>query len=183
VRSSQGAGCLRRTRGRTGPERWSVVAVSDVQEVLPRGGWLGSMPRDARQKLLTLARRETYDSGAEVAREGEPATRLGIVLSGRLALQLYVPERGRVTVETAEPGDVVGLSSIVPPHRSTMTAVAEVPVELLAVDADTLRRAVAEDCELGASIYSAVARALSRRLEATYNMLLDLFAGPQASPF
>jgi CRP/FNR family cyclic AMP-dependent transcriptional regulator len=159
------------------------VAVTDVKELIPKGGWLGTMPRDARQKLISLARREEYPAGAEIAREDEPATRLGVVLTGRLALQLHVPEKGRITVETAEPGDVFGLSAIVPPHRSTMTAVAEGPVEVLVVEADALRAAFAEDCELSASVYYSISRALFKRLAATHDVLLDLFAGPRASPF
>jgi len=144
-------------------------------------GWLGMMPRAARQKLLSLATRVSFEAGSDIVREGERADRLGIVLAGRAALQLQAGERGRITVETAEAGDVFGLSAIVPPHRATTSVTAQGPVEALIIDPDVLRAAFAEDCELTASVYFAVARALLRRLTAAHDALLDVFGAPRST--
>jgi len=146
------------------------------------GGWLATMPRAARQRVLSVAIASRRDAGSEIIREGDRATMLGIVQEGRAALQLLIPERGRMTIATAERGDVFGLSALVPPHRATMSVVAMEEMELLMVDADTLRTAFAEDCELTAAVYFAVARELHRRLTATQEMLLDQLASP-SSPF
>jgi CRP-like cAMP-binding protein len=143
-----------------------------------QGGWLGAMPRAARQRVLAMAQPSSRPAGTEIIREGERATRIGIVQRGRAALQLLIPERGRVTVQTAEPGDVFGLSAIVPPHLATMSVMALEDVELLMIDADALRAGFAEDCELSAAVYYAVAREMSRRLTATQEILLDLLASP-----
>jgi len=42
------------------------------------------------------------------------------------------------------------------------------------IDAEVVRRAFAEDCELTAAVYFALARELMRRLTTTQEMLLDL---------
>jgi len=139
------------------------------------------MPRAARQKLLSLATRMSFEAGSDIVREGERADRLGIVLAGRAALQLRAGERGRITVETAEPGDVFGLSAIVPPHRATTSLTAQGTVEALLIEPDVLRAAFADDCELAASVYFAVARALLRRLTATHDALLDVFGAPRST--
>jgi CRP-like cAMP-binding protein len=142
------------------------------------GGWLGTMPRAARQSLLRMARKVSYHGGVEIVREGERADEVGIVLSGRVALQLSVPERGRVTVQTADPGDVFTLSAILPPHRASMTAVALEPTDALVLAADDLRAAFADDCELTAAFYYAVSRELQRRLAGVQETVLDLLPPP-----
>lgn len=138
------------------------------------GGWLGTMPRAARQSLLRMARRVSYGADLEIVREGDRADEVGIVLSGRVALQLSVPERGRITIQTADPGDVFTLSAILPPHRASMSAVALEPTEALVLGADELRAAFADDCELTAAFYYAVSRELQRRLGAVQETVLDL---------
>lgn len=142
-------------------------------------GWLAEVPRVARQRILADAHTAAFPAGAHILVEGEPADRLGIVLSGRVALQLHVPGQGAITIETAEVGEVFGLSALVPPNRATATVASVGPVEALLVDAAALRASLEQDCELAAAVYVAVARALLRRLTAAHEMLTDLYTGPQ----
>ena len=143
----------------------------------PAGGWQ-RFPARRGSACCRWPSPTTRPAGSEIIREGERATRIGIVQRGRAALQLLIPERGQVTIQTAEPGDVIGLSAIVPPHLATMSVVALEEMDLLMIPADSLRAAFAEDCELTAAVYHAVSRELLRRLTSTQEMLLDMLAGP-----
>jgi CRP-like cAMP-binding protein len=75
-----------------------------------------------------------------------------------------------------EPGDIVGWSALVPPHRATSECVAVDRVELLAFNGAELRAALRADHALAASIYPRILQVVSRRLAATRFQLLDLFA-------
>jgi CRP/FNR family cyclic AMP-dependent transcriptional regulator len=121
--------------------------------------------------------------GEELLREGGPADDLGIVHEGRVALRLRVPERGMTTILTVEPGDIVGWSAVVPPHRSTSTVVALVPTTLLLIDGVALREVLATDPETAAPVYHALLQAMSRRLTGTRLQLLDLFTAPGTEPW
>jgi CRP-like cAMP-binding protein len=123
------------------------------------------------------------DAGQELIREGDPTRDLGIVMSGRLALRLRVPERGQVTILTLDPGEVVGWSAVVPPHRSTSTVVAVLPTDLVAVDGDRIRRELARDPVLASAVYPLIVEALARRLGATRVQLLDLFSAEGGEPW
>ncbi|MGD0410033.1 MAG: cyclic nucleotide-binding domain-containing protein [Candidatus Limnocylindrales bacterium] len=140
-------------------------------------GWLATMPRDARSKILAMATRASFPGGTEIMREGVHVGWFGIVASGRIALQLAVSGRGQVTLETVEVGEVFGLSALVPPHRATTTATAVGDVDALVVDASALRSLFEQDCEFAASVYFAVARALLGRLGAAHEALIDLSGG------
>lgn len=140
------------------------------------GTWFGSrLPASARARLEPYVRTVTYPAGAEILREGELTPDLAIVKSGRVALRLRVPERGPTTVLTVEPGDIIGWSAIVAPHRATSTVVALLPTELQVIDGATLRAELSADPELAASVYLALLEAVARRLTGTRLQLLDLF--------
>jgi CRP-like cAMP-binding protein len=139
--------------------------------------WFGAgLSPQAVTRLAEIAYLRTAEAGAELTREGQVTDALSIVLSGRVALRMLVPERGMVTILTVEPGDVVGWSAIVPPHRGTANAVAIEPVRLLELPGEPLRALLRTDHALAASVYPRVLQAVSRRLAATRLQLLDLFA-------
>lgn len=142
--------------------------------------WFGAgLSPHAISRLAESASMHTYLAGDVVMREGDETHDFGIVTAGRVALRLLVPERGAVTILTVEPGDVVGWSALVPPHRATSTAVAVEPTRVLQFDAPALRRALREDPDLAATVYPRVLEAMARRLGATRHQLLDLYT-PEA---
>jgi len=139
--------------------------------------WFGAgLPAETQARLAAIGRVRRVAPATELLREGEIAEEFGILLSGRIALRMLVPERGMVTILTVEPGDVIGWSAIVPPHRSTSTVVAIEPIEALMFDGAELRAALRADHALAATLYPRILQAVSRRLSATRLQLLDLFA-------
>jgi CRP-like cAMP-binding protein len=140
--------------------------------------WFGAeLSPHARAAFIDLARVVDLPPECELTREGELTTELDVVLTGRVALRLVVPGRGRTTILTVEPGDVVGWSAVVPPFRATSTAVTVGSVRALAVDAAALRDALRADDALAASLYPRLMETMARRLQGTRLQLLDLFSG------
>lgn len=143
-------------------------------------GWFGAgLSPHALSRLAECASVRSYPAGSVILREGQQTDPFGIVTRGRVALRLLVPERGEITILTVEPGDVVGWSALVPPYRSTSTAVAVEATDLLVFNVRLLRRALREDPPLAATLYPRVLEAVARRLHATRHQLLDLY-GQQA---
>lgn len=142
--------------------------------------WFGAvLSPHALAQLVEIAELRSLPADAVLLREGGPTNEFGVVLSGRIALRTLVPERGPVTMMTVEPGDVFGWSALVEPHVSTSTAVAIEPVEVLVFPGTALRRLLAGDAAMAASVYPRVLAAVSRRLVATRTQLLDLYAGQE----
>jgi CRP-like cAMP-binding protein len=140
-------------------------------------GWFGAglSPHALTRLGDCCASARSYAAGDEIMREGDDRHPFGIVITGRVALRLLVPERGAITILTVEPGDVVGWSALVAPYRATSTAVAVEPTDLLEFDAEALRRALREDPALAATVYPRILEAVARRLGATRHQLLDLY--------
>jgi CRP/FNR family transcriptional regulator, cyclic AMP receptor protein len=149
-----------------------------------RDTWFGAhLPEDVLDRLQALAQTASYPAGAEILREGDPTSDLGVVLSGRVALRLRVPERGPTTILTVEEGELIGWSVLVPPHRATASVVALVPTDLLTFDGDGLRAALDADPILAAAVYRSLFEATANRLTGTRMQLLDLFAHPADEPW
>jgi CRP-like cAMP-binding protein len=139
--------------------------------------WFGTgLSPEAVSRLASIAELRDIAPETELTREGQITEDLAIVLTGRVALRTLVPERGMVTILTVEPGDIVGWSAMVPPHRATSTSIAIEPVRALMLNGDQLRKLLRGDHALAASFYPRVLQAVARRLTATRLQLLDLFA-------
>jgi CRP-like cAMP-binding protein len=146
--------------------------------------WFGTnLPPHALSQLAEIAQLRSYPADATVLREGSPTTEFGVVVSGRIALRTLVPERGPVTILTVEPGDVFGWSALVEPHAATSTVVALEAVEAIVFEGPALRRLLASDASLAASVYPRLLMAVARRLSATRTQLLDLYAGQEQVPW
>ena len=147
-------------------------------------GWFGAGLSDAtRARLAALADLTSIPAGTVVLREGAAVDSFGVVVDGRLSIRLAVPGRGSVTVLTIEPGDCVGWSALVPPHRATSTVVAIEPTTTVSFDGPALRAAIDADPALAAAVLWRVLDAVSRRLTATRTQLLDLFSQTDREPW
>lgn len=152
-------------------------------EAAAEAPFLGGLTVGERRRLADLARPLAVEPGTVLLREGSETTELGIVRTGRVALRLTVPMRGIHTILTVEPGDVFGWSALVPPFRSTSTAVATEPTTGVVFPARALREALDRDEELAAALYPRILRSVTRRLEATRLQFLDLFAQDTGTPW
>lgn len=147
-----------------------------IADALRASPFTADLGRSDRRRLASLATLRTVAVGDALLREGEETPWLGIVVDGRVALRLLVPGRGPITVLTVEAGDLFGWSALVPPYRSTSSAIAVAPTRVVLFEAAALREALASDEDLAAAIHPRLLQIVVRRLGATRAQLLDLFA-------
>jgi CRP-like cAMP-binding protein len=92
-----------------------------------------------------------------------------------VALQVFVPQRGPITVETVAAGEVLGWSWLFPPYRWHFDAQALELVRAIAFDGQCLRNKCAEDHDLGYALMQRFAQIMLQRLQATRLQLLDVY--------
>jgi CRP-like cAMP-binding protein len=154
-----------------------------MDEELELSWLIRQLDPSARAALSRIGTTVEVPEASVLFREGEPTNALSIVLEGRVALRLRVPERGQVTIQTVEPGDVIGWSAVVPPYRATSTGTAITPTRLARFEGPALREVLAADKGLAAAIYPVLLEAVARRLEGTRLQLLDLFSQRWVEPW
>ena len=115
------------------------------------------------------------DVGEVLFREGDPADTFYLVRHGSVALEMFVPARGAVVIETLEAGEVVGWSWLFPPYSWHFDARALTGVRATAFDGTCLRGKCEADPALGYDLMSRFAQVLIERLQWTRLRLLDLY--------
>jgi CRP/FNR family cyclic AMP-dependent transcriptional regulator len=122
-----------------------------------------------------------FRENEEIFHEGDPSDCLYMVLDGRVALEIHIPNRGRLRILTVEPQEMLGWSSIadVVPRR-TLTARGVCDGRLLCIDSAKLNRACEQDHDLGFVVMHHVANVIASRLLATRMQLLDMFSNPSS---
>lgn len=139
--------------------------------------WFGSdLAPQTQERLAKLGEIQDFEAEEVILHEGQEATEMGILISGRLALRTLVPERGPVTILSVEPGDIFGWSAVLADTKAQSTVVATERSQALVIEGTKLRAALKDDHALAVSLYPRVLQAVARRLRQTRLQLLDLFA-------
>ena len=112
--------------------------------------------------------------------EGDTAHRFWLLCSGQVALDVHTPEGRELIVETLGPGDLVGLSWLVPPYQWQFSATAVQDTVTLELNAIAVRAACESDAGLGFQLLQRAMAVASSRLQATRIRMLDLYAASDA---
>ncbi len=114
--------------------------------------------------LACCARNVRRQPGEFLLKEGSDAGRFYLVRKGRLALEVHVPGRGAIQVESVGPGGVVGFSWLFPEHRWTLDARAIDTLIALEFDATCLLPKMEADPALGYALTKPLLKELYQRL-------------------
>ncbi len=148
-----------------------------IEQLLAEAKPFNGMSQEHLQLIAGCAQNETFADGGYLMREGDAANRFYVVRLGRVALEIFVPERGAVTLETVEDGDLVGWSWLVAPFRVHLDARAVGSVHVVAFDAACLRGKADEDPVLGYELMRRFIPVIVERLQATRVRMLDVYGG------
>jgi CRP/FNR family cyclic AMP-dependent transcriptional regulator len=116
-----------------------------------------------------------FNAGDIIFKEGEEADNFYLIRHGQVALELFAPGRGSLTIQTLGEGEILGWSWLIPPYRSKFEARAMKPTLAIVLDGKCLRAKCDEDHELGYVLVKRIASILGQRLDATRFRLLDLY--------
>ena len=118
-----------------------------------------------------LCREECFYPDYTLFKDGEPATKMYVLIDGEIEVFFAIGEAGRVKVDLIGSGEIFGCSALVPPFIHTSTVRAKTRIEVLELDAAALRELFEEDPRLAVSIQQHVIQGLLARI-------VDLRLGP-----
>jgi CRP/FNR family cyclic AMP-dependent transcriptional regulator len=145
--------------------------------------FLAGMPASWLDKLSYQAKRAVYHPGYRIFHEGRHAGRFWLIRDGSVALDIAVPGRGDVVIETIGPGTVLGWSWLMPPHRWHFGARAVEQTLAIEFNAEGVLRLCEDDPALGFELTRRFMNVLVDRLQHSRDRLLALQDGdlPAAS--
>jgi CRP-like cAMP-binding protein len=143
-------------------------------EKVQNGDFVRGLPPNVRSQLIRLAQRKSYPAGSVIFHEGTVHEFVHLIVEGRVRLEIEVPQRGRMSVLTVGPGDVLAWSPLFGHSPMTATASAIDDVETLAFSGAELRQLCQSNHDVGYAVMHQLALALSRRLVTTRRELLNV---------
>ena len=146
-----------------------------IEQYLPDHPFFKGMNAPTLALVAGCATNVSVAAGQYLCREGDPADRFFVVRRGRVAIEVHGPSTGTLVLDTADEGDVVGWSWLVPPYRSTFDARAAEATGVVAFDGACLRGKCDVDPRLGYELMQRVTQVMNERLVAAQVRLLDLY--------
>jgi CRP-like cAMP-binding protein len=116
-----------------------------------------------------------FEAGQFIFHEGDEANQFYLIRHGSVSIEVFVPERGPLIIQTLGEGDVLGWSWLFPPYRWVFDARAVSLTRAIALDGACLRKKCEEDHELGYELLKRFAQIIMERLQATRLQLLDVY--------
>jgi len=128
------------------------------------------------QFIAGCAKNVRFDEGKFLFREGEDANTFYVIRAGKVAIEIFSPKRGALTIQTLREGDVLGWSWLFPPYRWHFDAKALELTRAISLDGKCLRDKCEEDHDLGYELMKRFSDVMIQRLQATRLQVLDLYA-------
>lgn len=125
--------------------------------------------------IVGCASNVRFEPEQVIYKEGDPADRFFLIREGKIGLEIYVPHRGPIAIQTVNAGDILGWSWLMPPYKWRFTARVYEPTRAIAMDGACLRKKCEDDRALGYEFYKRFADIIVQRLQATRMQLLDVY--------
>ena len=146
-----------------------------IAQLLAEHPFLRGLPDDVIADLAGCALNRHFAPDQLLFRTDDPADRLYVIRTGRVALEVISSVRVPVVVETLEPGDIAGLAWMVPPYRWYLDARAVESTSTISIDAGCLQKHCEEDPAVGYVVMRRVAGYMFERVQSARVRLLDLY--------
>jgi len=139
------------------------------------------LPQDL-QLIAGCGMHKIFNSGDYLARENDSADNFYLIHKGQVAIEIFFPDRGALTLQTLQESDIVGWAWLFPPYRWSFDIRARSQVHTTVFDGRCLRQKCAEDNRLGYDLMQRFAAIMTDRLQATRLQLVDLYSHQQVNP-
>jgi CRP/FNR family cyclic AMP-dependent transcriptional regulator len=150
--------------------------VRTLEGVLAKHPFFSGLDERYLQLAVGCAANVRFNTGELIFHEGRGADHFYLIRAGRVALEIPVPGRGNLTIETLGDGEILGWSWLVPPYTWRFDARAAEMTRAIVFDGKCLRDKCEQDHELGYELLKRVIAVLGEGLDATRFRLLDVYA-------
>ena len=146
-----------------------------LEPILAQHPFLKDLEPRHLQTIVGCAVNARFNAEQFIFREGQEAKQFYFIRRGKIALEIFVPGRGSVTIQTLGEGEVLGWSWLFPPYQWHFDARALELTRTIALDGECLRGKCEADHSLGYELVNRFAQVLMERLHATRLQLLDVY--------
>lgn len=149
--------------------------MENLERILMEHPFFAGMAEPYMDLLVGCASNVRFEAGEFILREGEEANKFYLLRQGKVALEIYAPERGSINIQTLDAGDILGWSWLVPPYRWRFDARAIELTRALALDGKCLREKCEKDHDMGYEMLKRFSQVMVEHLTAARFQLLNVY--------
>jgi len=124
--------------------------------------------------LVGCASNVRFEAGTYLFKEGEEANEFYLIRAGKIALEVFAPQRKPIIVSTLGEGDILGWSWLLPPYEWRFHARVVENTRAFALDGKCLRTKCDQNHDLGYELLKRFGQVMEGQLVAAHYQLLDL---------
>jgi CRP-like cAMP-binding protein len=151
------------------------MAASDILHLLRDNDFLHGISEDALRQIGAVSREVNFAKGSVIFREGDPATKMYLVVKGNVSVEICAPGVGCRRIMTVGDGELLGWSPVLEQSQLTATARALAPTSAIEINASQILAICEHDPRFGFELMRRAARALAKRLNATRLQLMNVY--------
>lgn len=149
--------------------------MKSIPDLLSEHPFFADLSGETLELVAGCGRNVHFRPDARIIAANEPADVFYVLRTGRVAIEVDTPHRGPLVIETIGPGDLLGVSWLLPPYRWTFGARAVDSTSAIGIDAACLRGKCDDDPALGYEMFKRFAGLVRDRLQATRLQLVDVY--------
>lgn len=150
--------------------------VENLERVIVECPFFAGLDQGFMNLVVGCASNVRFDAGTYIFKEGAPADTFYLLRSGKVAVEIFQPQRKPIVISTLDEGEILGWSWLLPPYVWKFHAHALQNIRAIALDGRCLRNKCEENHDLGYEILKRFVRIVEQRLDATRFQLLDVYA-------
>lgn len=146
-----------------------------LERILAEHDFFQGLKQETLHLLVSCASNVRFNVGEYLFHEGAEARQFYLLREGYVSLEDAVPNQEPMTIQSLGPGQVLGWSWLVPPHRWRFDARVTSPVRAFALDGECLRGKCEADHDLGYEMMKRFTPLIAERLQATRRHLMEVY--------
>jgi CRP/FNR family transcriptional regulator, cyclic AMP receptor protein len=147
----------------------------DLSDIMRQHPFLAGLSFEHMQTLIGCASNVRFADGETIIHEGQVANKFYLMRTGRVALQMDVPGKTALRIQTVGPGEILGWSWLISPFRWHFSGIVVLETRAIALDGECLRNKCETDPTFGYEMLKRLSQVMERRLDATRLQLIDLY--------
>jgi len=150
--------------------------MENLEHIIAEHPFFEGLDSEFTKLMVSCASNVRFKAGIYILKEGDPANTFYLIREGKVAVEVFAPQRQPIIVATLSVGELLGWSWLLPPFQWKFHARAIDSVRAIALDGKCLRTKCEENHDLGYAVLKRFAQIMEHRLEATRLQLLDVYS-------
>ncbi len=146
-----------------------------LDAVIAESPVFAGLAQEQLEFIAGCAQNVHFEAGQQIAKRGDRADAFYLIRTGEVALDVDVPNKNPVRIDTVEPGQVLGWSWLIPPYQWNYDVVATELVRAVSFDGACIRDKCESDPALGYALLTRFSQVIVGRLQATRLRLIDIY--------